>query len=88
MWIATNTARSAGRTDDHMGAMQHCSGIRSVTGLPDEMRIELDTHVATMPDEATLDDAKAESERHVDAMDGVLHDMGAILDTMHCPPLR
>ena len=51
------------------------------------MRIELDTHVAAMHDEATLEDAKAESQRHGDTTDRMLHDMGAILDnTMHCPP--
>jgi hypothetical protein len=69
---------------DHMASMHHCSDIDSMMDLRDGLRIELDSHLATMHAETQMSSARAEVEHHVLAMGSMLDHMGSMLDRMHC----
>ena len=69
---------------DHMVSMHHCSDIDSMMDLRDGMRIELDSHLATMHAETLMSSARAEVEHHVLAMGSMLDHMDSMLDRMHC----
>lgn len=85
--VDRHTSRMTAILDDmrgHMGSMQHCSGVGSMMELRDGMRVELDTHAATLRATVNLDDARVEVEHHVGTMDGMFGDMETMLDGTRC----
>jgi hypothetical protein len=68
-----------------MGSMMmECTGVGGMMDVRDGMMSELDAHVATMRTGSTPGDARAEVERHVDAMRNMLDEMRTMLDVSQC----
>lgn len=68
----------------HMSSMTHCAAVPGMMNIRDDMRSELDAHIATMRGETVLGDALSEVDRHVGTMGSMLDDMGTMLDSSHC----
>lgn len=68
----------------HMSAMQHCSGMTTMMSMRDGMQLEIDDHQATMHAVHDLASARAEDDRHMTVMSGMLDDMDMQVDGMHC----